>query len=96
MRKLEAFTGIRVITYCIMTNHWHILMEVPSCENVGDAELFKRIERFYSKQKTKEVLHEFKLAAEHAESTGSDIWLNELRERYLCRMGDLSITRQTT
>ena len=39
MRKLEAFTGIRVITYCIMSNHWHILMAVPSCGETDDAEL---------------------------------------------------------
>ncbi len=91
MRKLEVFTGIRVITYCIMSNHWHILMEVPSCGEVDDAELFKRIQQFYSKQRAKELMQEFKMAAEHAERTGSDTWINEVRERYLCRMGDLSV-----
>ena len=91
MRKLESFTGIQVITYCIMSNHWHILMEVPSCGEIDDVELFKRIEQFYSKRRAKELIQEFKMATEHAERTGSDAWLNELRERYLCRMGDLSI-----
>jgi REP element-mobilizing transposase RayT len=91
MRKLEAFTGIRILTYCIMSNHWHILLEVPSPANLDDTELFERIDRFYSKQRAKALMQEFERAAKHAEQTGSDVWLNELREQYLSRMGNLSI-----
>ena len=29
MRAYEAFCGIKIITFCIMTNHFHILVEVP-------------------------------------------------------------------
>jgi putative transposase len=29
MRAYETFCGVRVITFCIMTNHFHILLEVP-------------------------------------------------------------------
>jgi REP element-mobilizing transposase RayT len=29
MREYERFCGVRVITYCIMSNHFHILVEVP-------------------------------------------------------------------
>ena len=29
MRNLEAFTGVQVVTYCLMTNHFHILLDVP-------------------------------------------------------------------
>ena len=29
MRMYEAFSGVRVLTYCIMSNHFHILVEVP-------------------------------------------------------------------
>ena len=91
MRKQEAFTGVRVITYCIMSNHWHALVEVPSLEEIKDAELVGRIRRFYPKQRAKELLQEFEQALDHAENSGSDVWLNELRNRYLFRMGDLSM-----
>jgi putative transposase len=30
MRAQEAFSGVRVLTYCIMDNHFHILVEVPN------------------------------------------------------------------
>ncbi len=91
MRKLETFTGLRVLTYCIMSNHWHILLEVPSPVDVDDAELFDRINGFYSKQRARDLMQEFERAAEHARRTGCDVWLNELREQYFSRMGDLSV-----
>ncbi|MGJ8657310.1 MAG: transposase [Akkermansiaceae bacterium] len=30
MRNYEAFCGVRVLTYCLMSNHFHILVEVPA------------------------------------------------------------------
>jgi REP element-mobilizing transposase RayT len=29
MRKLEAFLGLRVVTYAVMSNHFHLLVEEP-------------------------------------------------------------------
>jgi putative transposase len=29
MRGYEAFCGVRVITFCILSNHFHALVEVP-------------------------------------------------------------------
>src|SRR6516162_9339397 len=29
MRRLEAFSGVRVLTYALMSNHFHLLCEVP-------------------------------------------------------------------
>jgi REP element-mobilizing transposase RayT len=29
MRRYEVFCGVRVVTFCIMSNHFHILVEVP-------------------------------------------------------------------
>lgn len=29
MREEEAFCGVRVLTYCLMSNHFHVLVEVP-------------------------------------------------------------------
>lgn len=36
MRNYEAFCGVRVLTFCLMSNHFHILVEVPPKQ---DAEL---------------------------------------------------------
>lgn len=30
LREYEAFCGVRVLTYCILSNHFHLLVEVPA------------------------------------------------------------------
>lgn len=92
MRKLESFMGVQVLTYCVMSNHWHILLGAPSSQNasIDDEKLLKRIHDFYPKYRAKELVQEFELACKHADETGSDVWLNEVRFRYLCRMNNLS------
>lgn len=32
LRRLEALLGVRVTTYCLMSNHFHLLLEVPDKE----------------------------------------------------------------
>ena len=38
MREYEAFCGVRVLTFCIMSNHFHILVEVPNPSVAGVTE----------------------------------------------------------
>jgi REP element-mobilizing transposase RayT len=41
MRMMENFSGCRVLSYCVMSNHFHLLVEVPPLPEGGltDAEL---------------------------------------------------------
>ena len=91
MRKLEAFMGVRILTYCIMSNHWHILIEILPAKKVDDDELLRRIRQFYSKQRANAILQHYERALAHADKTGNEAWLNEWREQYISRMGNLSI-----
>ena len=45
MRLQEKFTGCRVTSYCLMDNHFHLLLEVPPMGEGGlsDQELLKRL-----------------------------------------------------
>jgi len=47
MRKAETFSGVTVLDYCLMDNHFHLLVEVPAKEPISDAELFRRIQALY-------------------------------------------------
>ncbi|NBV85387.1 MAG: hypothetical protein EBS01_03795 [Verrucomicrobia bacterium] len=29
MRHYETYCGVRVLSFCVMTNHFHLLVEVP-------------------------------------------------------------------
>ena len=81
--KLAAFCGIEVITYCMMGNHFHLLIRVPIRRDLSDAELLQRLEGFYGRKGVLTVL-----AREGMESRGGiDA---ELRQSLLERMGDVS------
>ena len=64
MRMYERFSGLRVLSFCFMTNHYHLLLEVPPMPGVGEggevvggvdlrlseAELLRRLGGLYSRR----------------------------------------------
>jgi hypothetical protein len=65
MRMCEKFTGCRVLSYCLMSNHFHVLLEVPPMPEGGisDQELFQRLGVFYSEAQVADVVREMEEAA---------------------------------
>jgi REP element-mobilizing transposase RayT len=86
MRKCEAFCGVRILTYAIMNNHFHILVNVPEREEISDAELIRRLKIFYPKPYVQEVERLIK----EARKEGSEGYVGQVREKYLRRMYDVS------
>jgi len=87
LRKTAAFSGAEVLTYCVMENHFHLLVRVPSVQDLSDAELVRRYALLYNEPSkfqllTPEQLRE-RLAAGGEEA---DRWRSKLK----ARMGDLS------
>jgi len=91
MRDLEAFMGVKVLTYCIMSNHFHILAEVPVVLDLPDNELLRRIQNFYKKEDGKLRLKEYEEIKREADESGNDCRLKAWRRGYLDRMGNLSV-----
>jgi len=90
MRKLEKFMGVRILTYCIMSNHFHILLEVTDSKDIDDKEILKRIHAFYPEKKAIEIQEEYD-QCQIAEKVLKDSKPIQLwRTRYLNRMGNLS------
>jgi putative transposase len=67
MRMCEKFTGCRVLSYCLMSNHFHILLEVPPMplcpdgsgeDGISDTEFFERLGVFYSEAQVAEIQQE--------------------------------------
>ena len=65
MRMCEKFTGCRVLSYCLMSNHFHVLLEVPPMPEGGisDQELLQRLGAFYSEAQVAEIVREMEEAA---------------------------------
>lgn len=88
MRMQENFSGCRVLAYCIMSNHFHILLEVPPAGALllDDEGLLKRLLAVYSEAFVAVVGKE--LAEARAE--GDEAHVAEIYERFTYRMHDLS------
>ena len=47
MRRVEAFSGVLVLAYAFMSNHFHIFIYVPEFAEIGEEEIFRRIVSLY-------------------------------------------------
>ncbi len=47
LRKCEIFYGLRVLTYCVMSNHFHILLEVPEPQELREEDVLLRVASLY-------------------------------------------------
>ncbi len=90
MHRAAAFSGVEVITYCILENHFHILVRIdPRGREAGDAELVRRYRALYGDTRaTWSGLDASGL--EHVLKAGPLDEAERLRARLRRRMGDLS------
>jgi putative transposase len=88
MRMYEKFTGCRVVSYCLMCNHFHLLLEVPPLPERGfsDSELLERLTALYTPAVVAGVAKDLAEARE----MGYQSQVEEIHGRYTRRMHDLS------
>ena len=92
MRRLERFSGVQVVTYCLMSNHFHLLIRVPEkslMAMLDEARLRKLLPLIYRGRQLADAVHEIDQASAH-EAAGDSTWLQEILERYHARRYDLS------
>ncbi len=93
MRMMENFSGCRVLSYCVMSNHFHILLEVPPMPKGGisDRELLRRLGVFYGENFVKTIEDELHAArTEGGVAGGNPERVAEIHGRFTKRMHDLS------
>jgi REP-associated tyrosine transposase len=88
MRRLEAFSGVRVLTYALMSNHFHLLCEVPEPKPLSEPELLDRIEAGYGPARRQALEQELVHWRQQPDGT---LQSQQLLECYRKRMYDLSI-----
>ena len=88
MRMYENFSGCRVLSYCIMSNHFHILLEVPPMPEGGlaDGELLERLSAIQGGAFVAAVAKELA----EARAAGNARRLAEIHARHTYRMHGLS------
>jgi REP element-mobilizing transposase RayT len=94
MRMMENFSGCRVLAYCVMCNHFHLLLEVTPRPKVPltDEQLLKRLGGLYSKAFVATVAKELAEARQVVAQGAVDgeAYVQRIHERFTYRMHDLS------
>ena len=88
MREYEDFCGLEVKSFCIMSNHIHLLVKVPpkSDVEIEDEEFIRRLKVLYGPDKMQMVERLLKECRKNHASKAA----RELKEAYSYRMGDVS------
>lgn len=85
--QVADYCGVQVITYAIMSNHFHVLLHVPRKTLVPDAELLRRYKILYPKPTGYQSA---RLTVIEAELTSNGPEAVAWRKRQLALMGDVS------
>jgi putative transposase len=89
MRKLESFCGVQVVTYCLMCNHFHILVRVPDREMMPKPTkeaLLELLPILYDASQRLGIEQEI----ERATASDDPAWLAGILERFEGRRYDLA------
>ena len=94
MRKFADFTGIEVLTWCMLDNHFHLLIRVPAREEFiamvmanGRERFWKHLRILYSRERVKAVRDEIEKLEKEG---GRERRIQDILGSYTRRMADLS------
>jgi len=87
LRRVEVFTGVEVLTYCVMSNHFHLLVRVPPQRDVSDVELLARYQQVAGPTTFRQFKERWDRMLKHSGEAGPET----LRRKLKSRMYDLSM-----
>ena len=82
--RVSDFCGVEVLTYCIMSNHFHLLVRIPEKQEVSYHELLRRYFMLYGEEEISTRILSTMLRKDGGDAKA---W----RKLMLGRMGDVSI-----
>jgi hypothetical protein len=86
MRLCEYFCGVRILTYALMGNHYHILVEVVPIDDMPDDDLVELIRYVYGDERAVILENTLTDCRRREDAKG----LQAAKQAYIYRMGDIS------
>jgi REP element-mobilizing transposase RayT len=87
LHQAAEFSGVEVITYALMSNHFHVLVKVPEQKDISDAELLRRYKVLHP-MPTPWASEQIEVLEELLKNNTPDA--EKFRQRLLARMGNVS------
>ncbi len=89
LRRVAAFCGVEVLTFCVMSNHYHILVRIDlKAKEVEDKELVRRFRALYGEDKCPYINMDARRVATVLDSKLDDA--EAVRVHLKSRMGELA------
>jgi putative transposase len=85
--KVADFCGVQILTYAVLSNHFHVLIRVPRKGVISDEELLRRYSVLHPEPTS---YHSARLSTVRAQLAGNDPSAQKWRSRQLALMGDIS------
>ncbi len=85
--QVADFSGVEILTYCILSNHFHVLLSVPEVGQISDREMMRRYRVLYPKP-TKYQEASAQVMASQLRAGGEEAEM--VRRKLTVRMGDVS------
>lgn len=91
LHRAAAFSGVRLLGWCVMTNHFHILIYLPDEIPLSDEQLLERMKALYRGPQLVQALAEWETlrkeaADERAAGVSCGSRFEDLKNRLRCRM----------
>lgn len=92
IHQIADFSGVEILTYCLMNNHFHVLVRIPEPTDISDRELMRRYRVLYPKPTAYQTAtaRQMEIALRKNDEEASTV-----RENLLVRMGDVSAFMKT-
>ena len=85
LERSARFSGVGVLAFALLDNHFHLLVRVPERESVPEDEFRRRIEALYGRDRAAKLFNRWELWAQN----GREAEVSLERDRLLRRMHDL-------
>jgi putative transposase len=89
--QVAEFCGVQIITYAILDNHFHVLVEIPKRAPVSDEEILRRLQALYRRPTAQQLVT---LEFFRRQLTARKPEAEDRRKRLLALMGDVSAFMQ--
>ena len=91
LHRVVAFSGVRLLTYAILDNHFHLLVHVPPAQPVDDATFLDRLALLYPRPVVQTLTDELRRRREEGSTSAAET----LKAPFVKRMYDLSLFMKT-
>ena len=86
VRRVSRFSGVKLLAYGVMSNHFHVFVYIGYPERIDDAEIVRRIAGLYSDARFNQVMKRWNELAKRPDSSS----FRRYRKSFLKRMWNAS------